>query len=119
MEPPVVRARPIDEGYPYRRTGALPRAKRGTCRYDRKGEYALAVRNFSTAIELDPTNADFYHNRGFAHRKQAMPHPLQPVPACKWERPKWERPKWERPKWEWRAPQAGYAPPTAAHPCLE
>ncbi len=62
--------------------GSTPPREKGTRRYDRKGEYALAVRNFSTAIELDPTNADFYHNRGFAHRKQATPHPPQPIPPC-------------------------------------
>jgi tetratricopeptide (TPR) repeat protein len=28
------------------------------------------VHDFSRAIELLPTNADFYHNRGFCHRKQ-------------------------------------------------
>ena len=71
-----MRVRPIEEGLLAPTDGSTP-SRGGTRRYDRKGEYALAVRNFSTAIELDPTNADFYHNRGFAHRKQATPaaHP--------------------------------------------
>jgi hypothetical protein len=86
------------------------RAKRGTRRYDRKGEYALAVRNFSTAIELDPTSADFYHNRGFAHRKQAIPliaHPCLQVGTAQVGTA------------QAGSPQAGCAPPTAAHPCLQ
>ena len=118
MVPPAVRARPIDRrgGTPCRRTGALRRARRGTRRYDRKGEYALAVRNFSTAIELDPTSADFYHNRGFAHRKQATPHRSLYIPAGKWERPKRERPKRERPKRDHRK-QATPHPPQPIPAC--
>jgi hypothetical protein len=34
------------------------------------GDYAGAVEDFTTAISLDPGNADFYHNRGFSLRKQ-------------------------------------------------
>jgi tetratricopeptide (TPR) repeat protein len=36
---------------------------------DRLEDYSGAVVAFSTAIGLDPTNADFYHNRGFSYRK--------------------------------------------------
>ena len=32
--------------------------------------YDKAVDDFTSAIGLDPTNADFYHNRGFSCRKQ-------------------------------------------------
>ena len=31
--------------------------------YDRMGDYASAIQNFSQAIQLEPGNADFYHNR--------------------------------------------------------
>ncbi|GBG77225.1 hypothetical protein CBR_g23552 [Chara braunii] len=33
------------------------------------GNYIEAVADFTRAIELDPKNADFYHNRGFSYRK--------------------------------------------------
>lgn len=36
----------------------------------RTQDYAGAVEDFSAAIALEPGNADFYHNRGFALRKQ-------------------------------------------------
>ncbi|RHY32515.1 hypothetical protein DYB32_002490 [Aphanomyces invadans] len=36
----------------------------------RSGSYTGAVDDFSKAIQLIPSNADFYHNRGFCHRKQ-------------------------------------------------
>ncbi len=36
-------------------------------------DYAGAVEDFSAAIALEPGNADFYHNRGFALRKQVRP----------------------------------------------
>ncbi len=32
-------------------------------------DYAGAVEDFTCAIRLEPGNADFYHNRGFALRK--------------------------------------------------
>ena len=32
--------------------------------------FCEAVENFTKAIELEPSKADFYHNRGFAFRKQ-------------------------------------------------
>jgi Flp pilus assembly protein TadD len=28
-----------------------------------------AIKNFTKAIEIDPTKADFFSNRGFAYRK--------------------------------------------------
>lgn len=34
------------------------------------GDYPGAVEDFTSAAALDPTNADFYHNRGFSLRKQ-------------------------------------------------
>lgn len=34
------------------------------------GDFEGAVADFSSAISLDPGNADFYHNRGFSLRKQ-------------------------------------------------
>lgn len=37
---------------------------------DRMGDFEGAVADFSSAISLDPGNADFYHNRGFSLRKQ-------------------------------------------------
>jgi tetratricopeptide (TPR) repeat protein len=36
---------------------------------DRKGDFEAAVGSFSTAINLEPAKADFYHNRGFTYRK--------------------------------------------------
>ncbi|CAM6001515.1 unnamed protein product [Sphagnum balticum] len=36
---------------------------------DKKGHPEEAVRNFSEAIRLDPSKADFYSNRGFTLRK--------------------------------------------------
>lgn len=40
--------------------------------YDRLGDFVSAVADFSTAISLDPNNADFYHNRGFSRRKMGQ-----------------------------------------------
>jgi len=37
---------------------------------DRAGQYALAIVDFTSAINILPVNADFYHNRGFCHRKK-------------------------------------------------
>jgi tetratricopeptide (TPR) repeat protein len=37
--------------------------------YDKKGNSEEAVKNFTKAIEIDKTKADFYSNRGFAYRK--------------------------------------------------
>lgn len=33
-------------------------------------DFAGAVEDFTAAIHLDPNSADFFHNRGFALRKQ-------------------------------------------------
>lgn len=35
----------------------------------RLGDYARAVDLFTTAVALEDSNADFYHNRGFSLRK--------------------------------------------------
>jgi tetratricopeptide (TPR) repeat protein len=32
----------------------------------------LAIKDFTRAIEIDPTKGDFYHNRGFAMKKKNM-----------------------------------------------
>ncbi len=40
------------------------------CLAPRPQDYVGAVSDFTSAIRLEPSNADFYHNRGFAHRKQ-------------------------------------------------
>ena len=37
---------------------------------DRAGLFEEAIKDFSCAIEIIPQNSDFYHNRGFCHRKQ-------------------------------------------------
>jgi len=37
---------------------------------DRLGRYHKAIEDFSTAIKILPYKADFYHNRGFCHRKK-------------------------------------------------
>ena len=32
----------------------------------------MAIKDFSKAIEIDPTKGDFYHNRGFAMKKKNL-----------------------------------------------
>lgn len=34
------------------------------------GNFEEAIQNFTQAIDLEGTKADFYHNRGFAFRKK-------------------------------------------------
>ncbi len=36
---------------------------------DRQGDFVGAVACFTAAINLEPQNADFHHNRGFSYRK--------------------------------------------------
>lgn len=57
------------------------------------GDFEGAVADFSSAVALDPRNADFYHNRGFSLRKQVssnhctiawhMPDTCH-MSACQW-----------------------------------
>jgi tetratricopeptide (TPR) repeat protein len=40
---------------------------------DRSGRYEEAVSDFTAAIELLPSSADFHFNRGYCRRKQVRP----------------------------------------------
>lgn len=47
----------------------LPFLGRRGISYDRAGDFAAAIADFSTAIALLPGHSDFFHNRGFCYRK--------------------------------------------------
>lgn len=37
--------------------------------YDRKNEFDEAIKNFTIAISIEPSKADFHHNKGFSYQK--------------------------------------------------
>jgi hypothetical protein len=45
-------------------------------------DFAGAVEDFTAAIRLEPSSADFYHNRGFALRKQVRGRESDARAAC-------------------------------------
>ena len=53
---------------------------------DRLGDWPAAVAAFSAAIALAPTNADYWHNRGFSLRKMVSEiwagRPARARPVC-------------------------------------
>ena len=40
---------------------------RGGAYFDKKGDYDQAIADFSRAIDLNPDNAEYWHDRGAAH----------------------------------------------------
>ena len=57
MAPPKVKG-----NHPYLTLNPAEPSPRGIS-FDRKGDFQKAIDNFTRAAELEPNNADFYHNR--------------------------------------------------------